>query len=398
MKTFLALLMPVTMLLLSLQTRSLAQESDFWWPYRVGTGSLAMPNPTGTNTLNCVLPENSGGYVAVWDAGDSAIVERRNSLGNQLWTWSPPTPLPVQSELTRVVYGGPNRVLWCSTMRWFFLDNTNGLPVSNGLWSLPYLDPSRIIIQDDNLHVLYGNNASVYNTNMEFQATLTDLAMPSGYWQSYAGAWLVDHSTRRDYFIRVAPLNAGLQVGDPFHIALPSETTGGYVDHRVLGADAGALFVVSTIHWAPLGRSRLYYTLLDRTGGVRFQHRVVCNQIITGSAVLAGGGWLLSTQFLGEAQPRQSLFIVDSLGRPYWQVVIAGTDPVQYQVLNTSPPRVLRFANETSLAIHPAVPTHWLDVWESLLLPSTDWVSDPPPAPVGGTNHFWNTPIRVNNL
>lgn len=373
-----------------------AQTTEFGNPYRVDAAVQTLVGPHGTNRLNCVLPENNGGYVAVWDVGASALVERRSPAGEQLWTWAPPEPLPVGSELTRVVLGGRDRVLWCSTMRWYFLNQTNGVPESSGLWTLPYLDPSRIVVQNDLLHVLYDTNASVYDTNMVMQGTLTGVSFPEGYWRTAGGAWMIDLSLRTSYTIRLATLDAGLQIGTPFQVGLPPTTPGGYVDHRVLGGDTSSILVVSSVHWPELARTLHYYTTVDRAGAVRSQHRIDCHQIITGSVPLATG-WLLSAQFLAETQPRQSLYVVDGLGRPHWQVLTPNTGPVQYRILNSHPPRVLRFAEESNLTIHPTSQVSWLEVLGSLIWPSTSWDETAFPAPLSGTNHFWNTSIHLNN-
>lgn len=373
-----------------------AQTTDFGNPYVMGAALHTLSGPEGTNRLNCVLPENDGAYVAVWDVGSSALIERRSAAGSQLWTWAPPTPLPVDNELTRVVLSGRDRVLWCSTMRWYYLNLTNGVPASSGAWSLPYIDPGRIVVQNDQLHVLYGSNASVYDTNMTFQGTLSDINLPEGYWTAAGGAWLIDHSARTTYAIRLATLDAGLQIGTPFSIALPPTTEGGYVDHRVLGADTNAILVLSSVHWPTLTRTRHYFSTVDRTGTLRSRHSTDFNQIVTASVPLATG-WLLSAQFLGETLPRQSLFVVDGFGRPHWQVLMPNTAPVQYRILNSNPPRVLRFAEDTSLTIHPTSQVEWWTVLDSLIWPSTSWDTTGFPAPLSGTNHFWNTAIRLNN-
>jgi hypothetical protein len=388
--------LPVWIVAILLTVPAAAQTTEFGNPYVIGAAMQSLTGPDGTNRLNCVLPENNGGYVAVWDVGNTAVVERRSPAGSQLWTWAPPEPLPVDNELTRVVLGGRDRVLWCSTMRWYFLGLTNGTPVSSGAWSLPYLDPGRIIVQNDNLHVLYGSNASVYDTNMVFQGTLTGVTLPEGYWKTAGGTWLIDLSTRTNYAIRLATLDAGLQIGTPFQIPLPPTTSGGYVDHRVLGADTNAILVVSSVHWPALVQTRHFFSTVDRSGTLRSRHSMDCNQIVTGSVPLATG-WLLSAQFLGEIQPRQSLYVVDEFGRPHWQVLMPNTAPAQYRILNSHPPRVLRFADDTSLTIHPTTQVNWCEVINSLVWPSTSWDETVYPAPLSGTNHFWNTAIRLNN-
>jgi hypothetical protein len=375
---------------------SRAQTIEFGNPYVVQTATQTLVGPQGTNRLNCVLSENSGGYVAVWDVENSAAVERRSAAGVQTWAWSPPQPVPVDPELTRVVLGGRDRVLWCSALRWYLLNLTNGVPLSSGTWSLPYLDPSRIIVQDDLIHVLYGTNASVYDTNMVYQGTLTGIEFPPGYWKEVGGAWLIDLSVRSEYTIRLATLDAGLQIGAPFQVSLPPTEEEGYVDHRVLSANTNAILVASSVHWPAQARTLHYFSIVDRSGALRSQHSIHCNQIITGSVPLPTG-WLVSAQFLGETQPRQTLYAVDAFGRPHWQVVMPNPAPIQYRALNAFPPRVLRFADETSLAIHPTTQVDWWTVLGSLVWPATSWGDSGYPAPVSGTNHFWNTSIRLNN-
>jgi hypothetical protein len=231
---------------------------------------------------------------------------------------------------------------------------------------------------------------------MVFQGTLTDIVFPEGYWKEAGGAWLIDLSRRTQYSIRLATLETNLHVGSLFEIPLPPTEEDGYVDHRVLGADTNAILVASAVHWPEAARTLHYFSTVDRSGALRSRHSIDCNQIITGSVPLPTG-WLLSAQFLGETQPRQTLYAVDALGRPHWQVVMPNPAPVQYRVLNSFPPRVLRFTDETSLTIHPTTQVNWWTVLSSLVWPSTSWGDTGYPAPVSGTNHFWNTSIRLNN-
>lgn len=383
----------VAVLLLGVPFLARAQEPTVW--YRLGAGTVSVPRPAGVEGLNCLLPENSSGYVAVWDTADSAVVERRAANGSQLWQWTPPTPLPETNELTRVVLSSLSRTLWCSSLRWFFLSNSNGVPVRSGSWSLPYLDPTRILIQNENLYVLYGTNASVYNTNMEFQATIA-ATLPTGYWQNYAGAWLLDLSNRTNHTIRLATLNTNIQVANIFEVQLPTGNAEGYTDHRVLGADADRLFVASCIYWPSLFSSRQYFTLIDRNGNVGFQHYFDGNQILTGSTTL-DDGWVLSARSIGETEPRHLLYHADAHGRPQWQVIIGTGAPQQYRVLNTLPPRVLEFVNPTNLVIRPVVRATWFEVWRSILWPDLHWSDNPGLAPAASTNYFWITPFRLNN-
>lgn len=368
---------------------------DFLMGCQLSSTALPVPNPSGTNSLNCLLPFNGGGYVAVWDTVDSSIVERRAADGTQVWVWTPPTPLPVERELARVVLYSKTHTLWCSTMRWYFLDNTNGVPARAGQWSLPYLDPSRTVIQNDRLYVLYGSNASIYSTNMEFQGTIS-VDIPEGYWQSHAGSWLVDLGSRTTHGIRLATLGADLAVGAPFEAPLPTHRTGGYVDHRVLEATAGSIFVVSSVYWSSPPETRHYFTLVSSAGAVLSQHRLDCNQIITGSAV-SPDGWWLSAQFLAEAAPRHMIFRVDPAGRPFWQVIIDRSAPKNYRLLNTDPPQVVELRDGSNLSIRPVVLVSAFDVLSSIIWPAVQWSVNPPRVPRASTDYFWITPIRFNN-
>jgi hypothetical protein len=202
---------------------------------------------------------------------------------------------------------------------------------------------------------------------------------------------------RQTGVIRLATLGPALQVGTPFEIALPVSITGGYVDHRVLGADTNAILVASSVHWPTQPRTVHYFSTIDRSRVLRSRHFMECNQIVTGSVPLRDG-WLLSTQFLGETQPRQSLFAVDQWGRPHWQVLMPNTAPAQYRILNADPPRVLRFTQETNLTIHPTLQVNWWDVFGSLIWPSVNWDGAGYLAPLSGTNRFWNSAVCLNNM
>ncbi len=390
-----------------------AQETE-WDPFDLGSSSLAVPSPNGTNTLNCFLPENGGGYVAIWDDGDGAYVERRNNAGQQLWLWRPPEPRPDAQEVTRAVISSPTHVLWCSAQRWFYLALTNGTVSSSNEWSLPYIDATKLIPQGDLLYVVYGNYASVYDTNMERQATV-ELNWPAGYWRAYAGAWMVDLSARTTRTLRVAHLGPGLEVQATQELELSHSRAGGYTEHRVLGADANALFVVSSLNWPE--HTTYYFTHLTRDGTVTFQHRLQANQIITGAAVLTNG-WLLSAQFLGETTPRHALYRVDLNGRPRWQLRIDSSASRQYVAVNTEPPRVLSFLNvtftnpsNTNITFTKAMPLElrsvrrrpWYeDIAKMIGPPSVEryWDESAPDISsiIGSTNYFWREPVRLSHF
>jgi len=364
--------------------------------YKLGESGMTVACPSEAQELNCLLGENSGGYVAVWDTVDSAIVERRDAAGTPLWAWMPPTPLPETNELTRVVLSSRTHTLWCSAQRWFFLDNTNGAPVRAGLWTLPYLDPSRIIIQNDNLYVLYGANASIYNTNMEFQGTIPT-AIPEGYWQSFAGSWLVDLRSRTNNAVRLATLEPGIQVSRTWEFGLPSTVPNGYTDSRVLGADTNSILLLSSIHWPALARTSHYFSLVDRAGNVGFQHQMEGNCLVTGHAVVEDG-WLLSARYFAETESRHVLYRADAYGRPHLQVVMDTGSSKQYRVLNTRPPRAVSISSPLDCTIHPIVPVPLSEVFFSLIWPPLAWSEFPSPAPLGTTNAFWMTPIHLNNI
>jgi hypothetical protein len=406
----LLLLLVGTTLLLAPARPALAQEMEDWPGFQLGNVTLDLTPPLGTNELNCVLPEPDGSYVAVWDTDVSTIIQRRDRGGALFWSWNPPTPLPLVSELTRAVFTTRDRVLWCSTARWFFLDREFGTVVRAGTWNLPYLDPSRVIIRNESLHVLYEGTslvyipnvglakvtyASIYNTNMEHQTVISTF-MPQGWWHSFAGSWLLDFSQRTNQYIRLCTLGNNLVVGAPFNVNLPSANIpGGFVDHRVLGADTNSIFVASTVHWPQLAQTKHYFTLVDRTGTVRAQHTLTVDQIITGAAVTPDG-WILSGQYFSEDSPRHVLFKLDAYGRPGWQTVVDTGGPFSYRMLNVSPPRVLKLLDETN-RITLAVETRALaDVpIASRLQPTVEWSANPPPMPLSPTNHFWHTPIRI---
>ena len=70
--------LPVWIVVILLTVPAAAQTTEFGNPYVIGAAMQSLTGPDGTNRLNCVLPENNGGYVAVWDVGNTAVVERRS--------------------------------------------------------------------------------------------------------------------------------------------------------------------------------------------------------------------------------------------------------------------------------------------------------------------------------
>lgn len=380
-------------------------ESAFLYPYDLGSQSLNVPSPSGTNTLDSFLPQNDGGYVAIWDDGDGAYVERRDNTGNQLWLWRPPEPRPEGQEVTRAVMASPTHVLWCSAQRWFYLSLTNGVATASNEWSLPYLDATKLVPRDDLLYVLYGDQASVYDTNMTRLGGLT-LNWPAGYWRAYGGTWLLDLSTRTNRTLRLARLGEALAVENVQEFSLPHSRAGGYVEHRVLAANASGLLVASSLSWPY--QTTTYFTGLTGAGTVAFQHTLDANQMITGAAVLTNG-WLISAQFLGEPESRHVLYRVDRYGRPHWQVRFATAAGQQNVVVNTSPPRLLRLNYGVPVELRQLEPKSWLTLWARLLFyreqeppnhgVSLNWDGSAVDMSglIGDTNYFWQEPIRPNN-
>jgi hypothetical protein len=261
--------------------------------YALGTNTTPLVTPEGAEDLNSVLPEPEGGFVAVWDTPLSAIVQRRDRDGVLLWSWVPPQPLPVPSELTRAVYGTRTHTLWCSVKRWYLLENETGAAVREGMWTLPYLDPSAIIIHSEKLHVSYQGSSliynpstgqvepitysSVYNTNMEYQTVVTNTSAV-GFWHSFGGAWLLDFGQRTNKLLRLGTISPGFVMETPFTVNLPVPASAsyasqlGFVDHKVLSADTNAITVLSTVHWPALAETRHYFTTVDRNRNVIARH------------------------------------------------------------------------------------------------------------------------------
>lgn len=382
-----------------------AEKYDLWTllqPYDLGGWNRSVPIPEAGASLNTFLPENSGQYVAIWDlTNGTARVERRNMGNEQVWTWSPPEPKPDPLESTRAVIAGPNRLLWASSQRWFYLDLANGTVVRSNDWSLPYLDATKFVPQNDLLYVLFADYASIYDTNMERVGTI-QLNWPEGYWRAYAGTWMVDLSQRTTRLLRVARLGAGLAVTGISEVPFSHSRPGGYLEHRVLGANTNGLFVASSLNWPDT--TITYFTYLRPDGTVGFQHRVTANQMITGVALL-NNGWLVSAQFLGEPTPRHVLYRVDNLGRPHWQVLFASDPTQQNVILNTNPPRLLRLNNADPWEVRRVDPVNWWTIWTRLLWDSRThgvelyWDSRAFDISglIGDTNYFWREPVRPNN-
>jgi hypothetical protein len=356
---------------------------------------LPAPNPTGASSINSLMPENDGGYIAVWDdpTNNTAIVEHRDGTGTQTWQRTFPT---TDLEDTRVVFTSASRTLWCSPQRWFFMDNASGATVASGLWDLPDLDPHQIIIQNGVLYVISGNTALAFDTNMTSLGTITH-SLPAGYWRCYEGTWLVNQRNRTEHTIRIASLDAGLQVVGTCEIPLVTDTEGGYAEHRVLSADANTLFVASSLNWGTAGMT--FFTLFDRSGNVLFQNRMPGSESLTASAVLEDS-WLLSGLILDGSRARQYLMEVDRRGVPHRHVLVEveSERPQRYIVLNTFPPRALRTGDDNRLAICNLVRAKWGQIKNrAVYTPTYIWRPTEALAPTASTNYFWLTTTRLNN-
>ena len=363
---------------------------DAWTFYGPSGTSRPVSPPNETCQFNSLLPENSGGYVAVWDdaANSGVIVEQRTATNSLAWQQ---TLTLATDENTRVVMGSATRVLWCSAQRWVFLNRETGATLTTGTWDQPMLDPQKVIIRNDILHFISDGMAYRYDTNMTALATVT-AEPPEGYWASYAGAWLVDLSSRQSHSIRFASIATGEQA----EIPLPTDLEDGYTDHRVLSANNESMFVLSTINWPA---TTLHYLTLFNGDGIIFQRRMSCMDSITGVTALTNG-WLLSAQTTGQATPHNYLFRVDPSGSVHAQLRIDPATPQNYIALNTLPPRVLHIIDAANLEILDVTPMSGWGWWvgRSFLNPDVDTLqSSATTAPIGSTNYFWSTPICPNN-
>jgi hypothetical protein len=368
-----------------------AGDSESWVCYAPTGAARPVPSPGDNCEFNCILAENSGGYVAVWDdaTNHGVILEQRAGGGAQIWQQRLAL---ATNETTRVVLGSASRVLWCSAQRWVFLQRDTGAIVSTDRWDQPRLDPNKIIIQNDILHVINNDVAARFDTNMNPLGSVS-AAPPEGLWSSYAGNWLLDLSARTNHGIQTVSITTG----QPTQVTLPTTTEGGYTEHRVLGANAASLFVVSSINWPT---DTLHYFTLFSGNGVLFQKRMSFNETITGATPLPDG-WLLSTRSLGETFPKHYLFKVDTNGTIHPHLLIAPSSPQSYVALNTSPPRVLHVIDSRHLEILDATAKPWWQWWfggGTLMYPPVDLLQSTGVTPqVGTTNYFWMSPICPNN-
>ena len=404
-------------LTVSLAIRPFAAHADEWedWEAWLCYAPVGAPRPvscpSATGVFNCILPENSGAYVAVWDdaANTSVIIEHQSVTNGQTWQQ---TLSMGADESTRVVMASSDRVLWCSAQRWVYLDRNTGQPVSSGEWDQPLLDPEKIIIRDDVMYVIKEETASCYDTNItaeseadvsimvayRFDTNMTSLgtvfvAAPQGLWASYAGSWLIDLSNRTNHDIRVVSITTGVQT----EIPLPTSLEDGYTEHRVLSANADTMFVLSSINWP---ETSLHFLTLFDANGVIFQNRMRCRESITGVTAMPNG-WLLSARSLGESAPAHYLFRVTPDGAINVQLSIEPSAPQNYIALNTTPPSVLHVIDGTHLEIIRVSAEPWWFWWfdgRSFLSPDVEVLTPSAVnAPIGSTNSFWFTPICPNS-
>ena len=408
--TSLGLLLVATAWLVGRPLTAQADETESWYCYAPEGDARPVPCPTETSVFNCLLPENSGGYVAVWDDGanNNVIIEHQSATNTQ--TWRRDLSLATD-ESTRVVLASINRVLWCSAQRWVFLDRDTGTNVSTGSWDHPLLAAEKIIIREDIMYVIKEETTSCFDTNIivgsdedlslmvayRFDTNMTALgtvfvAAPQGLWASYAGSWLLDLSSRSSHSIRVVSIATGAQT----EIPLPTDVEDGYTEHRVLSANADTMFVVSSINWPTT--TLHYFTLFDGNG-VIFQNRMSCQESITGATPMPNG-WLLSARSLGETTPGHYLFRVDPDGAVHAQLRIRPSAPQNYIALNTEPPRVLHVIDARNLEIIEVAAKPWWYWWldGSVFLTPNVEVLHPSErdAPIGSTSSFWLTPICPN--
>ncbi len=391
-----------------------AQETD-WTPYDLGSTTTGLTVPDGA-TLNSFVPDKNGGYVALWDDAEGPYLERRNPDGVQRWWWQPPLPKPPGEEVSRALITSRTHVLWCSAQRWFYLSLEDGSVTRSNEWSLPYLDAIKLVPQGDLLYVVYGGGeggevASVYDTNMvrlvgsgpnwDPERGVVKLNWPAGFWRPYAGAWMVDLNSRTTRTLRVATLGEELQATAVYEFPLSHSRSGGYLEHRVLGANAGALFVVSSLHWPD--HTTHYFTHVTAAGRVTFQHRLEAHQLITGAAVLPNG-WLISAQWLRPDEAYHTLYRVDQYGRPLWQVRAPDNAEESHVLQNTNPPWVLRFQGSQPWELRRTKESTWLDVlgrvFSELPYYSLAWDGNATDISslIGNTEYFWLEPTWLNNL
>lgn len=388
--TSLCILLVATAWLVSRPLAAHADETGSWYCYAPEGVAQPVPYPNASCTFNCILPENSGGYVAVWDDATNSLVilEHRSAISIQ--TWQQPIALET-NENTRVILGSATRILWCSAQRWVFLDRDTGQTVATAAWDQPLLDPNKIIIRSNILYVINSGVAQLFDTNMTAIGSC-DAEPPQGLWASFAGTWLIDLSNRTNHNIRVASIATGARS----EIPLPTNLDGGYTEHRVLSADANAMYVLSSINWPTI---TLHYLTLFNGSGIIFQNRMSCQESFTGVTAMPNG-WLLSARTIGATVSEHYLFRVDPDGAVHAQLRIHPSAPQNYIALNTEPPRVLHVIDATHLEIFMVTAEPWWHWWldgSVFLTPPVEVLrSSEHDAPIGSTSSFWLTPICPN--
>lgn len=387
MKTRLFLLMAVTAWLAGRPLDASADEWGHWTCYSPSGTPRAIPYPSPTCQLNSLLPENNGGYVALWDDVTNRVVVLERQSPERVQIWAHGYVLET-NENSRVILGSSTRILYGSAQRWVLLDRDTGTNVATAEWDQPHLDPNKIIIADNILHIVNGGVASRYDTNMNEYPSV-EARPPQGFWASYAGTWLIDLGNRTNHSVRVALISDLVQRDIP----LPAPYAGGYADHRVLSADSTRLFVMSSINW-PTNIIH-YFTLIDRSG-VLFQKSMACMEIFTGVTAL-NDGWMISARSVGRTTPRHYLFSVNPDGEISAQLRIDPSTPYHYVALNTDPPRLLHIMAGGAMEISEVASLPWWSWWsagKTYIDPDVETLYDSMVnAPVGGTNNFWITPI-----
>ena len=174
MKTNIACSLTAIALLLGSGLAARASSTD---GYIMDLSSVRTLTPPGADaSFNSIIGENSGAVVVVWDVENGSIVQRCSPQGAEVWrqsfTWI------AEGECSRVLLGSGTHTLWCSPYRWALIDNATGTITRQDNWSMPDLDPNKIIHQNNVLHIVSGNTAYLYDTNMNFLGQ-SSVAIPS---------------------------------------------------------------------------------------------------------------------------------------------------------------------------------------------------------------------------
>lgn len=349
--------------------------------------SKQIPAPSADSVINCVCPENSGGYVAVWDQSVSgnAVVEHHDEFNALIWRQViAPTST---NENTRLVLAGTDRVLWGSAFRWLLLDQATGNILRSGEWNYPDLDTRKVILRNDQFYIQQGQQITGYNRDVDCTGTVSS-GLEEGRWDVVEGSWLIDRQDRTNHVLRIATLDDSLQAVNVREVSLPCSTGGGYVSHLALGANDETLVVASSIEWTP--KTLHIFSQVTRDGVVLWQTRVQGSEHLTGSAIL-NNGWLLSGIDFAYPQGPQFLRLLDFCGWPQARQHDTTSDSQrwEYVVVNTAPPRLLHTITDNNLEIFDLAVVQsppwstFADLWD-------DFIFGPPfePNPTPG---FWRT-------